>query len=322
MSTPILNVEQLQKRYGSHQHPVIALRTISFDLAEGEILALVGESGSGKSTVAKILCAIEAANSGRVTLDGQPLSRLSRQAIQLVFQDPYSALNPFNTVEYVLSRPLLNFARLRPAAVRGEVLRLLNLVRLTPPDAFLSKRPHELSGGQRQRVLIARALACRPEVIIADEPVSMLDVSIRAEILALLHDLREKQTVKAIIYITHDIASARMVADRIVVLYRGKIVESGPIDAIFHQPSHPYTQLLLRVIPRVDQDLPTLEETTSTVSSEVAPSTGCPFLTRCGQAVERCNSEDPPLVKVQTQWAACHLVSPTAPQKSARDGGG
>lgn len=308
LSSTILQIEHLRKVYGPVRQPtVIALQKVSFALGAGEILALVGESGSGKSTIAKILSGIEAATDGSITLEGRPLATLPRQVIQLVFQDPYSALNPFNTVEYVVSRPLVNFGKLPPKEVQAEVRRLLSQVRLTPADLFLPKRPHELSGGQRQRVLIARALAARPEILVADEPVSMLDVSIRAEILALLDELRNSSAVRGMIYITHDMASARMISDRVVVLYRGKVVESGPVRSLFLDAGHPYTQLLLRVVPRVDEPLPEFHEPTAADLALNAAFSGCPFMSRCPIAIERCASQDPPLTVLDGEHAvACH----------------
>ncbi len=308
MADPVLEIEGLTKYYGPKQHPtVVALRNVSFSLEAGEILALVGESGSGKSTIAKILNGIEMTTRGFVRLEGKPIETVSRQAVQLVFQDPYSALNPLNSVEYVISRPLINFSKLSGNALTIAIENLMEQVKLTPPELFLPKLPHELSGGQRQRVLIARALACRPQVIVADEPVSMLDVSIRAEILGLLNELRELTSVRAIVYITHDMASARMIADRVVVLYRGKIVESGMIDTVFEHPAHPYTQLLLRVIPRVDAAWPELSDEKPAWTTSPSDH-GCPFIARCPVALPICQSQDPDLVEIGhgTQQVACH----------------
>jgi peptide/nickel transport system ATP-binding protein len=311
MAAPVLELDHLTKYYGPRLRPTVeALKDVSFSVQAGEVLALVGESGSGKSTIAKILNGIEVPTQGSVRIDQKPLAESTRQAVQLVFQDPYSALNPLNSVEYLLSRPLINFAKLRGSALATALRELLEQVKLTPPELFLPKLPHELSGGQRQRVLIARALACRPQIIVADEPVSMLDVSIRAEILALLNELRETASVRAIVYITHDMASARMLADRVVVLYRGKVVETGRLSDIFQQPRHPYTNLLLKVIPRIDAPWPTLAEYPKSGRTRPAgPS--CPFLDRCPLAFSRCESEDPALmpVAVNGHQVACHAAS-------------
>jgi len=310
MSSTVLEIEGLTKYYGPRTRPTVrALNHVSFDIKESEVLAVVGESGSGKSTIAKILNGIEFANEGTVRLDGIPLESLPRQSIQLVFQDPYSALNPLNSVEYVLSRPLVNFGKVPSRQIRGEISRLLEQVKLSPAELFLPKLPHELSGGQRQRVLIARALACRPQVIVADEPVSMLDVSIRAEILGLLNDLREQASIRAIVYITHDMGSARMIADRMVVLYHGKIVEAGMVDEVFLNPAHPYTQLLLRVIPRVDVPWPDLHsEATESSLGTVGTDRGCPFIRRCPMALSICESNDPDLLDLggPSHKVACH----------------
>ena len=234
-----------------------AVRDVSFGLYRGAVVALVGESGSGKSTVARLLAGQERPSAGTITLDGQPADIGSRGAfrrykssVQLVFQDPFSSLNPVHTVSYHLERPV----RLHQGPkvnVKNQVRALLEQVRLTPAVQFLPKYPHELSGGQRQRVSFARALAAEPTVLLADEPVSMLDVSIRLEMLNLLDDLR-KRLVLALLYITHDIASARYFADEVLVMYAGEIVERGPAEDVTQQPAHPYTQLLVASAPDPD----------------------------------------------------------------------
>lgn len=238
------------------QPAVTAVDHVSFTLQQGQSMALVGASGSGKSTLARLVTGVERPTTGAIhfgdarvdTLRRKGLRELRRE-VQMVFQDPYSALNPLHTVEYALMRPVLNYTGLRGVAARTRVLELLDTVGLTPVEQFAAKLPHQLSGGQRQRVVIARALACDPQVIIADEPVSMLDVSLRAGVLALLDDLRVTFGV-SMLYITHDLLSARLVTDQIMVLNQGRVVESGQTAQVLRFPEDPYTMELLEAIPQ------------------------------------------------------------------------
>ncbi|WP_085368685.1 ABC transporter ATP-binding protein [Leifsonia sp. NCR5] len=234
---------------------VTAVDNVSFTLEPGQSLALVGASGSGKSTIAKLLTGVEKPTSGTVTFGDADVAKLGRRGVrdlhknvQMVFQDPYAALNPLHTVEYALTRPVVNFTGLHGSAARARVLELLETVGLTPVEQFASKLPHQLSGGQRQRVVIARALASDPQVLIADEPVSMLDVTLRAGVLALLEDLRERWGV-SLLYITHDLLSARLVTDDIMVLNSGRVVERGRTADVLRHPSDPYTVELLDAVP-------------------------------------------------------------------------
>jgi peptide/nickel transport system ATP-binding protein len=236
---------------------VTAVDGVSFRLDPGESLALVGASGSGKSTIAKIITAVERPTSGEVSFGDLRIDRMGRSGrahrelhrdVQMVFQDPYSALNPLHTVEYTLMRPVLNFTGLRGREARRRMLELLDTVGLSPVEQFAAKLPHQLSGGQRQRVVIARALASDPQVIIADEPVSMLDVSLRAGVLALLDDLRTDRGV-SMLYITHDLLSARVVTDNILVLNRGRVVERGETAQVLQNPTDEYTIRLLDAVP-------------------------------------------------------------------------
>ena len=236
--------------------PVVAVDDVSFRLEPGQSMALVGQSGSGKSTIAKMITGVERPSSGTVTFGELRVDRLRRRAlrklhtnVQMVFQDPYAALNPLHTVEYTLTRPIVNFTGRSGAEARKRVLELLDIVGLNPVEQFAAKLPHELSGGQRQRVVIARALAGDPQVLIADEPVSMLDVSLRAGVLALLEDLRVQFGV-SLLYITHDLLSARVVTDRIMVLHRGRVVESGDTAQVLRFPTDDYTIRLLDSIPQ------------------------------------------------------------------------
>ena len=249
------DVSKVYPRPRRGSDPVTAVDHVSFTLEPGQSMALVGASGSGKSTLAKLITGVERPTSGTIHFGEARVDRLRRtglrdlrREVQMVFQDPYSALNPLHTVEYALMRPVLNYTGLRGAAARTRVLELLDTVGLTPVEQFAAKLPHQLSGGQRQRVVIARALACDPQVIIADEPVSMLDVSLRAGVLALLEDLREQWGV-SLLYITHDLLSARVVTDNIMVLNGGAVVERGVTADVLQNPQDDYTIRLLDAIP-------------------------------------------------------------------------
>ena len=233
-----------------------AVDDLSFDLIPGRVLALVGESGSGKSTVVRTLAGFVAPSGGEIALDslrgvhgGRRTAQTYRRALQTVFQDPFASLNPMHTVERHLARPLARQRGIRGRErLRAAVHELLGLVNLTPAADFAAKHPHELSGGQRQRVAIARALATEPRVLLADEPVSMLDVSIRLEILNLLDGLTRQRNL-ALLYVTHDLATARHFSENIMVMYRGRVVESGPADEVILNPAHPYTQMLATAAP-------------------------------------------------------------------------
>lgn len=251
-------LDGVTKRYPAPrrgQDPVVAVDDVSFRLEPGEALALVGASGSGKSTIAKLITGVEKPTAGRVRFGETDVAALKRAGlrelrkdVQMVFQDPYAALNPLHTVEYALSRPIRNYTKLRGAEARARVLELLETVGLTPVEQFAAKLPHQLSGGQRQRVVIARALASDPQVLIADEPVSMLDVSLRAGVLALLEDLRERWGI-SMLYITHDLLSARLVTENILVLNGGRVVERGETSQVLQHPEDPYTVELLDAVP-------------------------------------------------------------------------
>ena len=243
------------------EEPVRAVRDVSFTLEPGQSLALVGQSGSGKSTIAKMITGVERPTDGVVRFGDEDITRLGRRGlkrlrseVQMVFQDPYAALNPLHTVEYALTRPVLNYTGLKGDAARQRVLELLETVGLTPVEQFAQKLPHQLSGGQRQRVVIARALASDPQVIIADEPVSMLDVTLRAGVLALLEDLREQWGV-SLLYITHDLLSARLITDDILVLHDGVVVERGRTAEVLQNPQDEYTIDLLNAVPQPRRSL-------------------------------------------------------------------
>ncbi len=258
MSTPVLALERVTKVFGSGDAKVHAARDVSLALHPGRTVALVGESGSGKTTAARLIMREYRPDEGRLLFRGAPVGhggagtlRAYRRAVQMVFQDPFSSLNPAHTIRYHLERPLrLHQPTLKGAQRRDAIAELLARVRLEP--ALVEKFPHELSGGQRQRISIARALAVNPEVIVADEPTSMLDVSVRLGILNLLNDMKRQLGV-ALLYITHDIATARYVAEEIMVMYAGQIVEWGVTESVLGDPKHPYTRLLLSAVPDPDR---------------------------------------------------------------------
>jgi peptide/nickel transport system ATP-binding protein len=255
VSTAELDVRALTKDFGKLR----AVDDVSFTLRQGTITALVGESGSGKSTVARILARLHDATSGSVIYDGTDVLgrrdvKLYRSRVQMIFQDPFDSLNPVRTIKHHLERPVRIHSVVSKRDVEPRVHELLRTVGLVPPEKYAAKYPHELSGGQRQRVAIARALAVNPSVILADEPISMLDVSIRIGILNLMLGLKQELGI-AFLYITHDIASARYVADEVLVMYAGQIVEQGPTDSVLLEPLHSYTRLLLSAVPHPERGL-------------------------------------------------------------------
>jgi peptide/nickel transport system ATP-binding protein len=287
-----------------------AVEGVSLSLAPGQVTALVGESGAGKTTVARMLAKIIRPDAGEILLDGRPAlsgrPRAYAAQVQMVFQDPFASLNPVHRVRHHLVRPL-KVHRIATGQEEGAIAELLRRVALEPPDTFIGKYPHELSGGQRQRVAIARALAVRPRVLLADEPVSMLDVSIRLGVLNLLADLRDREHL-AILYVTHDIASARYLADTILVMYAGQVVEEAPSVRLTDHPAHPYTQLLLSAAPDPDRTASPNLAGGGSPPSLLAPPTGCRFHPRCPHAMEVCKRRVPPPITVSTgHSAACWL---------------
>ena len=295
-----------------------AVDDVSFTIARQEIVALVGESGSGKSTIARLLAMVYEPTGGQVRFEGRALSTLHgkkeklayRGHVPMVFQDPFSSINPAYRVSHGIMRTItLHRPDIDRAARHEEALRVMDAVGLHPADVMLSRYPYELSGGQRQRVGFAQALALRPKLVLADEPVSMLDVSIRVGILNMMAGLREREGV-SILYITHDLASARYIADRVIVMYAGHVVEIGPTEQLLGAPRHPYTKLLLSAVP--DPRAP-LDETGSSDAGEppkvVNPSPGCRFQPRCPYAVEECRAMAPSLGEVAPgQFVACHVA--------------
>ncbi len=320
---PILEAVHLQKHFPVRQfrlfgrpQVVHAVEDTSLALYPGRALALVGESGSGKTTVARMLAHLYAPTAGTILFQGQPVRARQRGAlrryrhhVQLIFQDPFSSLNAVHTVRYHLSRPLRLHGHAHTRAQETEqILALLNRVSLTPPEQFIDKYPHQLSGGQRQRVAIARALAARPEVLLADEPVSMLDVSIRLGILNLLLRLKDEDHL-ALLYITHDIASARYFAEETLVMYAGQSDEGGPSDAVIQDPKHPYTQLLVSSAP--DPDRPASAEpppARGDIPSLITPPSGCRFHPRCPHAMPVCRERFPRRTDLGGgHWTNCWL---------------
>jgi len=289
---------------------VHAVEDVSVSLEAGKVTAVVGESGAGKTTVGRLLAKILKPDGGDVLLDGRPAPggrpRSYAAQVQMVFQDPFASLNPVHRVRHHLERPL-KIHHLADGHVDAAVADLLRRVALEPADNFIDKFPHELSGGQRQRVAIARALAVQPRVLIADEPVSMLDVSIRLGVLNLLAGLRDREHL-AILYVTHDIASARYLADTIVVMYAGQLVESAPSVSLTDTPAHPYTQLLLSAAPDPDRARAPELSAPGAPPSLLAPPSGCRFHPRCPHAMDVCRSQAPPNVTVaKGHVAACWL---------------
>ena len=318
--TQLLRTEHLTRHFkiggALSQRTLHAVDDISFGIDEREIVALAGESGSGKSTIARLLARIYRPTAGEIYFEGKPLSRLrSRQdqlrysgLVPMVFQDPFGSINPVFRVQHGVLRSLkLHRPELSAAQRLAEAARVFDVVGLNAD--MLQRFPYELSGGQRQRVGFAQALAMRPKLILADEPVSMLDVSIRIGLLNLMATLRDEEGV-SVLYITHDIASARYVADRLIVMYAGQVAETGPIEDVLAHPRHPYTQLLLSAVPDPRAPLSVAAETDRGEPPKVIdPAPGCRFRWRCPLAVDICAQVTPELAELGPQHAAaCHVA--------------
>lgn len=299
---------------------VKAVDGVSFNIRRGEILGLAGESGCGKTTTGKLLLRLIDPTRGRVCYEGKNIFSLNkteiralRRKMQIIFQDPYDSLNPRMTVYDTLAEPLKVHNLVKSKDEEFEaVMKMLEDLKLTPPEDFMLRYPHQLSGGQRQRIAIGRALIVGPKFVVADEPVSMLDISIRAEILNLILHLKEKFDL-TILLITHDLALARHVCDRLAIMYLGKIVEIGPVEKVINEPLHPYTEALLLAVPDPD---PSAGRSRVAIKGEVPnpinPPSGCRFHTRCPKVLEKCKKEEPHLVEITEQhYVACHLYSRT-----------
>jgi peptide/nickel transport system ATP-binding protein len=285
------------------------------------VTALVGESGSGKSTVARLLARLYDPTAGAVLWEGENVARVRRRRdvlryrseVQLIFQDPFDSLNPVKTVRHHIERALRIHRMVRGDAVEERVHELLRSVGLVPPHEIAAKYPHELSGGQRQRVALARVLAVEPKVILADEPTSMLDVSIRIGILNLMTRLKDEHGI-AFLFVTHDLASARYVSDDLLVMYAGQIVEQGPVEEVLASPLHPYTRLLLAAVPDPSKRLQAerIQERRGVAAAAIDPPDGCRFVKRCPLAIDVCSEVTPPLVEARPHQAArCHVTAPS-----------
>ena len=322
MNAPLLQTEDLSRHFrlgNSLQRKTLhAVDDVSLQIGEREIVALAGESGSGKSTIARLLARIYKPTAGEIYFQGKPLSKLRsrkdvlgyRSDVPMVFQDPFASINPVFRVSHGVMRSLkLHRPELSADERIREAEKVFTAVGLTPPDEVLQRFPHELSGGQRQRVGFAQALAMRPKLILADEPVSMLDVSIRIGLLNLMAQLRDDQGV-SILYITHDIASARYVADRLIVMYAGHIAEQGPVEEVLANPRHPYTQLLLSAVPDPRADLNVSAQTDRGEPPRVIdPAPGCRFRFRCPLAITECHNQTPRLLPLAPGHdAACFVA--------------
>ncbi|MEI4474017.1 ABC transporter ATP-binding protein [Frigidibacter sp. MR17.24] len=325
MSAPLLKVENLGKTFaikggflGRARGGVQAVADVSFSLAAGETLAIVGESGCGKSTTGRALMRLIEPSAGQVWLDGEEITALApgalqaaRRNMQMIFQDPFGSLNPRMTVRETLMEPLALHGLARGEAARARIDELLTTVGLGPHHA--DRYPHEFSGGQRQRICIARALATRPRLIVCDEAVSALDVSVQAQIVNLLQDLQAEHGM-AYVFISHDLSVVRHISDRVAVMYLGRMVEEAPVDALFARPRHPYTRLLLEAAPR---PVPGLRAAAAPMKGEtpsaLKPPPGCAFHPRCPLATDRCRTERPAPRLVGPTRVACHHAETEVP---------
>ncbi len=320
VTAPLLEVDGLVKHYpgrrrliGAAGGKVQAVDRVSFTLARGETLGLVGETGCGKSTVGRCITRLVEPTEGQVLLEGRRIDNLPgealrevRRELQIVFQDPYSSLNPRMNAGDIVGEPMRNFGLASGPELEARVAELFRRVGLRPEQ--MARKPHEFSGGQRQRIGIARAIALRPKVIVCDEPVSALDVSVQAQVINLLEDLKAEFGM-SYLFIAHDLAVVEHISDRVAVMYLGKLVELASKRELFGQPLHPYTEALLSAAPRPD---PTLRRKRvvlkGDVPSPIDPPPGCRFHTRCPLAQARCAAEEPPLREsAPGHWVACHF---------------
>jgi peptide/nickel transport system ATP-binding protein len=319
---PILDVRGMTKHFPvgvfNRTRQVHAVENVSFTVQRGQVTALVGESGSGKTTTIRMIARLIPVTFGEIFFKGQDILKTEpqqasleyRRQVQLIFQDPFASLNAAHTIEHHLARPLTILGKAHGRQeIHDRVCDLLEAVELKPAAEIAGRYPHQLSGGQRQRVSIARALAVDPELILADEPISMLDVSIRMGVLNLIERLKEERSI-SFVYITHDLASARYIGDQIMVMYAGHMVEGGDSEIVMHEAAHPYTQLLLAAVPNPHAGLKTDKkiQARGEVPSLLDPAPGCPFAARCSRVLDVCRREVPKAITLQPgHWVRCHL---------------
>jgi peptide/nickel transport system ATP-binding protein len=312
--TVLLDIKDVVVEFPVGNRSVQAVTRVSLAVQRGETLGLVGESGCGKSTLGRAVLQLYQPKSGAVVFDGQDLTKLSppamrkmRQRLQMIFQDPIASLNPRRRVGDIVAEPLI-IAGITDAAERTRRVRAVLTEVGLDPDITMSRLPHEFSGGQCQRISIARALILEPELIVCDEPVSALDVSIRAQIVNLLEDMKDRYGL-TLLFIAHDLAVVKAVSDRVAVMYLGRICEIAPTETLFRTPAHPYTRLLLDAIPMPDPDIRPIEGVAvGEPPSPIAPPSGCRFRTRCPRAAERCAVDMPELAALPGgQMVACHF---------------
>jgi peptide/nickel transport system ATP-binding protein len=317
-AAPLLEVDHLVVEFKTKDGVVQAVSDISFDIARGETLSIVGESGSGKSTTAKAVMQLLRYKEGSIRYGGRALEKLSRAELrrtrpdlQMIFQDPSASLNPRLTTEKIVSQGLEIWPDRTQKDVATDVDELLRQVGMDP-TVVRGRRAGEFSGGQCQRIAIARVLAMRPELVVCDEPVSALDVSVQAQVLNLLRRLRREYGL-TMLFISHDLSVVRNISDRVLVMYLGKTCEVGPVDEMFSNPKHPYTRLLLDSVPQIDSAVAATRQpqvsTATEIPSPLAPPSGCRFRTRCPLATDRCSSEEPELREVgEGRQVACHYA--------------
>ena len=316
MPETLLSVRDLKVHFPSKGAVVRAVDGVSFDIAAGETLGLLGESGCGKTTLGRTILRLQRATSGEVLYRGRPIgedARPFRRHIQMIFQDPYASLDPRMTVESIIAEPIRALGLAHNGGATPRVERLMDLVGLS--KRFASRYPHEFSGGQRQRIGIARALAAEPDLIVADEPISALDVSIQAQILNLLERLRDELKLSYLL-ISHDLRAVGRIADRIAVMYLGKMVELAPAGKLYSRPLMPYTKALVSSLPVIGE-APVRERVvlTGDVPSPLKPPSGCHFRTRCSYAIPECAESTPQLQEIeQDHWAACSRIGPEHPE--------
>ena len=323
----ILQVSNLSISFHTYGGEVQAVRDVNFELYEGETLAIVGESGSGKSVTAQSMLQLIARppgeyKSGSILFNGEDLLQKSASQMEhirgkqigMIFQDPMTSLNPTMRIGRQITEGLFKHERLSGQSAKKRALELLRLVGISNPEQRLRQYPHEFSGGMRQRVMIAIALACQPKILIADEPTTALDVTIQAQILDLLKKI-QRETNTAIVLITHDLGVVANIADRVLVMYGGKVVETGKVDTVFYSPKHPYTWGLLASMPKLNDIKDELQSIQGSPPDLKAPPIGCPFVTRCPYAMKICDQSMPPYItSVNGQQTACWLLDTRAPK--------